>query len=60
MRIRGSRSDLRRQMRIVLDIQQHQLPLDSLATSAERHDGGFSKGVFEEIRGDRQWRSRVE
>ena len=36
---------MRRCMRIVVDIQQDQLPLDSLATSAERHDRGLRKGV---------------
>lgn len=29
-----------------LDVQQHQLPLDSLGSTAERHVGSFCKGVW--------------
>ena len=38
-------------MSIVGDVQQDQLPLDGLTTSAERHDRGLSKGVLERFGG---------
>jgi hypothetical protein len=47
-------------MRIVVDIQQDQLPLDGLTTSAERHDRGLSKGGLERIGGCRLYVSRAE
>jgi hypothetical protein len=53
-------SGMRRWMRIVVDVQQDQLPLDGLATSTERHDRGVSKGVLERIGGGRQYMSRRE
>jgi hypothetical protein len=50
---------MRKQMRVVVDIQQDQLPLDGLTTSAERHDRGSNKGVMEEIGGDGQQRLKA-
>jgi hypothetical protein len=48
-------------MRIVVDIQQDQLPLDGLTTSTERHDRGLSKGGgLERIGGYRLYVSRAE
>ena len=44
-------SGMREQMRFLGDLQQDQLPLDGLTTSAERHDRGLSKGVLEKIGG---------